>query len=98
MDEEQLEKMRIGREKAKNGTRIAKTPTMARSIRLKCLDCSSTSKMVKYCEMDGFNSTKCDLWPYRFGTRPETAIARHGEKFLNPKEMPDANTCVDDLP
>jgi hypothetical protein len=68
-----------------------------KAIRLKCLDCSSTSKMVRYCPADGVHSTRCALWPFRFGARPATAARRHGEQFLDPKAMPDANVPVEEL-
>jgi len=68
-----------------------------RAIRQYCLDCSGTSKMVTWCTCDGIHSTRCPLWPFRFGIRPETAKKRYGQRLLTPEDMPDANVCVEDL-
>jgi len=66
-----------------------------RTVRHKCLDCCCGSrKVVKYCPADGVHSTRCALWPFRFGARPATAARRHGERFLDPEAMPDANVPV----
>jgi len=70
----------------------------SKAIRHKCLDCSTTVKTVKYCPCDGIHSTRCALWPFRFGIRPSGAARKHGPMFLNPKEMPDANTAIEELP
>ena len=67
-------------------------------VRKTCLDCSENAKMVMYCPCDGVHSTRCHLWPYRFGIRPESAKRRYGERFVTPELMPDANVCIDDLP
>ena len=75
--------------------KVARNPLYA--IRLKCLDCSETARNVRYCPCDGLHSTRCALWPFRFGQRPATAARKQGAKFLNPKEMPDANTAIEDL-
>jgi len=69
-----------------------------KAIRAKCMDCSTTFKSVKYCTGDGLHSTRCELWPYRFGLRIPAAIRKIGAKFLDPKQMPDANENLDDLP
>ncbi len=61
------------------------------AIRKKCLDCCSTANNVRWCTMDGLNSTRCELWPYRFGVRPEVAAAKYGRRLLIPAEMPRAN-------
>ena len=69
------------------------------AIRQKCLDCCNEArKVVKYCPCDGVNSTACPLWPHRFGLTVATAIKRHGNQFLSPKDMPDPNIPVEDLP
>lgn len=40
--------------------------SMAKGIRLNCLDCSAgSSNEVKRCEL-----TDCPLWPYRLGRKP----------------------------
>jgi len=68
-----------------------------KAIREKCLECSGDSyKAVKYCPADGLHSTKCVLWPFRFGIRPETARKRIGAQFLCPQDMPDANLDLSD--
>jgi len=84
--------------------RSGKEPEMAKvlfpmkAIRAKCLDCSGTSKAVKYCPCDGCNSTRCELWPFRFGMRVPRATKLHGKELLTPDLMPDANTPLDELP
>jgi hypothetical protein len=67
-------------------------------IRQKCLDCSGTTKTVKYCTCDGINSLKCPLWTYRFGIRPASAATKYGKQFVTPGELPDSNTNIEDLP
>jgi hypothetical protein len=68
-------------------------------IRLKCLDCQGYhSKMVKYCPSDGTHSTFCPQWPHRFGCTPKTAKEKHGAHLLDPDQMPDANTPIEELP
>jgi len=70
-----------------------------KSIRRKCLDCcGNVRKLVAYCSCDGVNSTKCALWPFRFGIRPSTLRACGLHKLLSPKDMPDPNTAIEDLP
>lgn len=73
--------------------------TPIKAIRAKCMDCCCGSwKSVKYCTLDGVNSTKCDLWPFRFGMRPGTARKRFGARFLDPHAMPSAQEGLDSLP
>jgi hypothetical protein len=55
------------------------TKSPRKVIREKCLDCNLTPNEVKLCPV-----TKCPLWEYRFGCRPETARRRHGD-FMNPE-------------
>jgi hypothetical protein len=70
-----------------------------KAIRKHCLDCcGDNSKAVMWCGNDGIHSTRCDLWPYRFGIRPESARQRYGVRLVTPGLMPDANTNLDDLP
>ena len=59
-----------------------------KAIRANCLDCSESKKAVAYCPCDGVHSTRCHLWPYRFGCRPETARVEYGEAMVNPHLMP----------
>lgn len=69
-----------------------------KAIRRHCVECSGGSaKGVGYCTSDGTHATRCDLWPYRFGRRPRTAAKMYGERFLDPAQMPDGQTCLDDL-
>ena len=47
-----------------------KTPSMARAIRKKCMDCSGgLMNEVRDCW-----AKDCPLFPYRFGKNPKTAI------------------------
>ena len=69
-----------------------------RSIRAKCLDCSGSAKGVMWCPCDGVHSTRCPLWPFRFGKRPETAKKRYGDQLLTPELMPNADVCLEDTP
>ena len=63
-----------------------------KAIRLHCLDCvGGSAKLVRYCPCDGVHSTRCQLWPYRFGKRPETTKKRKGEWFIEPGLMPDGD-------
>ena len=75
-----------------------KSPSPLRAIRLKCLDCCGTAKAVKFCTADGVHSTRCPLWPLRFGVRPATAAKRYGDAFLTPGRLPDARTPLAGLP
>jgi len=70
-----------------------------RAVRRHCLDCSAGSpKYVTWCPCDGVHSTSCDLWPFRFGLRPETAKRRYGAQLLTPELMPPADVNLDELP
>ena len=70
-----------------------------KAMRLNCLDCSGGSrKYVAWCPCDGLHSTRCQLWPYRFGLRPETTAERYGEEFVTAELMADANTPLEVLP
>lgn len=69
-----------------------------KAIRQKCLDCHGNSaKAIRFCPSDGINSTWCALWPFRFGLRIPTAKRKYG-KLMIPKEMPEANTPLYELP
>jgi len=70
--------------------------TPLKAIRKNCLDCSGGSaKSVAYCPCDGVHSTRCHLWPYRFGFRPENVDP---PKFVKPGTLPCPNVNLDDLP
>lgn len=69
-----------------------------KAIRSNCLECSSSPKAVAYCPCDGFNSTRCEFWPYRFGCRPETARVEYGDAMLTPELMPGPEVELDSLP
>ena len=69
----------------------ARTPITA--IRHKCLDCCCGSvKAVRWC-----SATDCDLWPYRFGMRPETARKRYGADVMDAAKMPDHTVALETL-
>jgi len=68
-----------------------------KAIRRKCLDCCGTSKVVRFCTLDGIHSTKCDLWPFRFGKRPSTVRRGKDAAFVDPRQMPEADVPIDDL-
>jgi len=75
--------------------------TPRKAIREKCLDCmggGGAFKAVKFCPSDGINSTKCPLWEHRFGMTAGRAAKVHGRQYLDPKQMPDANTALEELP
>jgi len=76
----------------------AKAPRPMKAIRANCLECSEDRKAVAYCPCDGLHSTRCHFWPYRFGSRPETAVAKYGEAMLTPQMMPGAGVELKDLP
>jgi len=70
--------------------------TPLKAARKQCLDCSAGStKYVAYCPCDGVNSTRCQLWPYRFGFRPENVSP---SEFVTPGALPGPNVNLDDLP
>jgi hypothetical protein len=69
-----------------------------KAIRLNCLDCSERAKDVQWCPCDGIHSTRCHLWPYRFGRRPKTVAERYGPALVTPEMMPSENVSEDDLP
>lgn len=78
---------------------MEKTSTPLRAIRENCVDCSGGSrKYVTYGPCDGVRSTRCSLWPYRFGRRPATIRQRYGDPLLDPNKMPPADIELDDLP
>jgi hypothetical protein len=72
------------------------TLTPLAAIRAKCLDCCCGSfKSVKFCTLDGVNSTRCALWPYRLGKRPATVRKGPNARFLDPASMPDAGVPLE---
>jgi hypothetical protein len=80
--------------KAPPRDRAATSPLAA--VRAKCLDCCCGSfKSVKFCTLDGLNSTRCALWPFRFGRRPATIRKGPLARFLDPAAMPDAQTPLE---
>jgi hypothetical protein len=69
-----------------------------KAIREHCLDCADGNvQYVKYCPTDGVHSSRCPLWPFRFGVMPTTAAKRHGIEFVVPSLMPPANANLEDL-
>lgn len=72
--------------------------TQLKAIRAKCKECSGGSpKAVKYCPMDGVNSARCPLWPFRFGVGPRTAAKKYGREFLDPKAMPEPAIALESI-
>jgi hypothetical protein len=70
-----------------------------KAVRRNCLECSGgTVKYVTWCACDGVHSTRCEFWPFRFGTGPDTVRRRFGPRLVTPEMMPDANTNLDELP
>jgi hypothetical protein len=73
--------------------------TPVKSIRANCLDCcDGSAKVVAYCTCNGYSSTECIFWPWRFGCRPETARVEFGEAMLTPEQMPGADVELETLP
>jgi len=66
-----------------------------KAIRLKCLDCCGSSKAVRFCTLDGIHSTKCPLWPFRFGKRPST-IRKTEPDMVDPHRMVEADVALED--
>jgi hypothetical protein len=87
---EQKAKMKAGRLATAGRPKTVKISPL-KAIRLKCLDCCGTSDVVKFCTLDGVNSTRCSLWPFRFGERPQTVARGAKARFLDPHRMPPAN-------
>lgn len=81
--------------KAPRPKRDAETLTPIAAIRAKCLDCCGSFKAVKFCGLDGVNSTRCPLWPFRFGKRPATVRKGPLARFLDPAAMPDAGAALE---
>ena len=74
------------------------TPSPLTAIRRHCMACcNGKPRTVKSCALDGFNSTRCDLWPFRFGVSPATASRRYGDKLQTPREMPPAGVPIEAL-
>ncbi len=66
------------------------------AIRRNCVECSGSFHPVKYCPCYGAHSTRCHLWPCRFGKRPKTAAAKYGETFVTPGSLPAPNVMIED--
>ncbi|HUU89896.1 MAG TPA: hypothetical protein VMZ06_08415 [Candidatus Bathyarchaeia archaeon] len=87
--------MLAGRKAAKKGGgKRVSTPLAA--IRAHCLSCCETRNAVKFCTCDGVNSTRCHLWPFRFGKRPATILKGPDACLLDPEQMPDAGVAQED--
>jgi len=70
-----------------------------KQVRANCLECSGgNAKYVTWCPCDGLHSTRCRMWPYRFGKTPKAFMANHGPRLLTPELMPSAAVNLDDLP
>jgi len=78
---------------------IAGTRLPMADIRAHCLECSGgEAKYVTWCTQDGVHSTRCRLWPFRFGCTPESVARRYGSRLVTPAEMPPAGIDLDRLP
>lgn len=67
-----------------------------KAIRRNCLECSGGSpKYVAYCLCDGVHSSRCHLWPYRFGRRPQSV---QDQKFVTPGALPGPAVPLEELP
>ena len=87
--------LQAGRLAARARTRKEpKTPLAA--IRANCLECCGTAHIVKFCPCDGTNSTRCYLWPFRFGKRPSTMKRGPNGWLLDPEKMPGADVAQED--
>ena len=71
--------------------------TPMQAIRKHCVDCCGSTKTVKFCTCDGVHSTRCDLWPFRFGKRPATAARKYGKQLLDPALMPSADVSLEEV-
>ena len=101
MTAEHKQKMKKAAELARSIPKTARNYSNAlnplKAIRKKCLDCQGgLTKAVMYCPSDGVNSTRCELWAYRFGMRPTSAAKKYGKQFVTPKDMPEPEICLDD--
>ena len=67
--------------------------TPIQAIRAYCLDCCGSAKAVKWCPV-----THCDLWEFRFGLRPETALKRFGVECLSRTQTPEPEIPIEELP
>lgn len=67
------------------------------AVRKNCLDCSGgSSQQVKFCPCDSVHSTRCHLWPYRFGKRPGTASSKYTEEFVTPGALPPPDVMLEE--
>ena len=96
LTEEHKAAMRAGRLAARTGKPRKKVVTPLAAIRANCLSCGGTSNIVKFCTCDGVNSTRCDLWPYRFGKRPATILKSADAWLLDPEKMPGSEVPQED--
>jgi hypothetical protein len=68
-------------------------------VRKNCLECSGGSaRYVTWCPADGLHSTRCQFWPFRFGSQPATFRQHLGDRLLTPEAMPPAGINLDRLP
>ncbi len=62
-----------------------------KAVREKCLDCyCGSTRGVRFCPCDGIHSTRCPLWPFRFGKRVSTVMRGDDAPFLDPENIPDS--------
>lgn len=96
LTEEHKAAMQAGRLAAKSGKPGKRMATPMAAIRANCLECGGTSNVVKFCPCDGVNSTRCHLWPFRFGRRPTTILKSADAWLLDPEQMPGSEVPQED--
>jgi hypothetical protein len=69
-----------------------------KAVRRHCLDCAGNMKCVTWCPCDGAHSTRCEMWPFRFGMSPDRVRKKYGPGLITPRMMPAANANLDTLP
>lgn len=70
-----------------------RTPLQA--IRRHCVICSGDSqKAVRYCPCDGIHSSRCELWLYRFGKRPQSL---DDQRLVIPACMPARDIALEQV-
>lgn len=78
---------------------IARAVSVMGAIKAHCLDCCGDDKAARnFCTCDGVHSTRCNLWLYRFGVKPNTFARRFGKWLVSPELMPDGDIPIEDLP
>ena len=92
---------RPGTAARKYGGKVVETegtiPGPLRSIRRYCVDCAGeSSHYARFCPCDGVHSTRCHVWPYRFGRRPGTVAERSGRNWITPGALPPPTVMLEE--